>query len=406
LHQLPIWQVSIACAELLAVTVGAFLLRRRRPYLLAGWLWYLGMLIPVIGIVQVGIQARADRFTYLPQIGLLMAITWWAADLAAQWRLPRPVLCATTLALIAALSLCAQRQTKFWRDGVTLFTRIAQMNPDDPDTWTILGNLVQLQGRHRDAISHLEKALAINPNLVPALRYCGIAHLQLGEYEAAAKYFDHVLKLEPSNGAVMNDLGMVWFRLGRINEAATLMEMALRQDASRGEVYNCLGLIRTRQGRFEEALTLQAKAVAMSPDNALWRVHLAIALYQTGKLGEATTQLREATRLGPDDANVLSLAALVAATAQDAGMRSATDAVAWSEQAVKLTGAKDPVIIDILAASYAEAKRFDDAVKQTNQALSLANSRDMGALAKSIRAHQSLYQSEKPLRVKPADLQP
>src|SRR6202162_4191128 len=118
-NTLALWQVMLAAAFLVAITLLVFALRRTRPYLLVGWLWYLSMLLPVIGIVEVGLQGHADRYTYLPQIGLYVAVTWIAADLSISLRVHRKILAATAIIIIATLTACAWKQTSYWRNSET-----------------------------------------------------------------------------------------------------------------------------------------------------------------------------------------------------------------------------------------------------------------------------------------------
>jgi tetratricopeptide (TPR) repeat protein len=160
---LPWWQALVAGAALAGITVAAIAVRGRRPYLLVGWLWYLGMLVPVIGLLQVGLQARADRYTYLPQIGLVLALVWWVADLTAQWKHQRPILAAAAISLIVVLSWCAREQASYWRDGVTLYTRALNCTEDNQTAHCNLGNCLRRMGRNEEAAEHYREVLKLNP---------------------------------------------------------------------------------------------------------------------------------------------------------------------------------------------------------------------------------------------------
>ncbi len=413
LDQLPLWQAAGAWLSVAGATVAAFAVRRRWPYLLVGWLWYLGMLVPVIGFVQVGGQARADRYTYLPQLGLVMAIAWWLADLAASRRLQRWVLIAPAIGIIVVLSWSAQRQAKHWRNGVTLWSRVADCDPTIQIAQYGLGQALSLQGRYsndlskfEEAIPHFQAVLAVNAKSREAAHLCGLAFVNLGKFEDALGYLRRWVELDASSVAARTFLGEAFYRTGRVDEAEIALQTALDQNPQFAFAHDCLGLIRARQRRFDEAVAEHRVAIALEPNNELWRAHLGIALYQSGKPHDAMTELREAVRLEPDDANVLRIAAWVAATARDDTIRSGTDAVIWSQRAVELSRGQDPLILDCLAASYAEAGRYAAAVDQSKRAIDLAAGRHMITLANAIRAHQIVYQSEKPLRVSPSDLQP
>ena len=437
---LPVWQATSAWLSLIGATIAAVAVRRRRPYLLVGWLWYLGMLIPVIGFVQVGGQARADRYTYLPEIGLVMAAAWWLADLSASWRIHRLVLVVAAVGLIAVLSRSAQRQTSTWRNGVTMWSRAVYCDSSDQFAHYGLGHALELQGRFQESIPHFQAAvdcdpsdqlaqyglghalgslgqfqesiphfqavLAVNPNSRLASQNCGIAFFNLGRFEDAEVYLRRWVELDPSSVPAKIVLGETLYRLGRIDEAESVLQTSLNHDPPYAQSHDCLGLIRARQGRWDEAVAEHRTAIELDPKKALWRAHLGIALYQSGKPRDAMSELREAVRSGPDDMNVLRIAAWTAATSPDDTIRSGVDAVAWSRKAVELSRGQDPLILDCLAASYAEVREFAAAMEQADRALDLAASRQLGGLANAIRAHQAVYQSKKPLRERPSDIWP
>ena len=155
-------EVVLSLVVLAGISTGVFVLRHRRPYLLTGWLWYLGMLVPVIGIIQVGLQARADRYTYLPQIGLYVLLTWAAADLCAGWRHRRVVLGGGATVILAALIFCARAQTSYWRNSESLWTHTLACTSDNFIAHNNLGNALLQKGRVDEAIAHFQKALQIN----------------------------------------------------------------------------------------------------------------------------------------------------------------------------------------------------------------------------------------------------
>jgi protein O-mannosyl-transferase len=437
---LPAWQATSAWLTVIGATVAALAVRRRRPYLLVGWLWYLGMLVPVIGLVQVGEQARADRYTYLPEIGLVMAAAWWLADLSASWRIQRPALVVAAVGLIAVLSWSAQRQTSTWRNGVTMWSRAVARNPRNVCAQYYLGRALELQERFQESIPHFQAALdcdpsdqlaqyglghawgslghyqesiphfravlAVNPNSRLASQGCGIAFFNLGKFDDAEVYLRRWVELDPSSVPAKIVLGETLYRLGRIDEAESVLQPSLNHDPPYAQSHDCLGLIRARQGRWDEAVAEHRAAIELDPKKALWRAHLGIALNQSGKPRDAMSELRDAIRSGPDDMNVLRIAAWTAATSPDDTIRSGVDAVSWSRKAVELSRGQDPLILDCLAASYAEVREFAAAVEQADRALDLAASRELGRLADAIRAHRAVYQSKKPLRERPSDIWP
>src|SRR5207253_559359 len=173
-NRLELWRLLVAAVVLIALTAIAFIRRRKNPYLIVGWLWYLTMLLPVIGIVQVGLQGHADRYTYLPQIGLCIALTWLIADLLTSFRYRRQILATASTIVIAALSACAWKQISYWRNSESLWTHALAVTSDNETAHTNFGMFLLERGQIDDAISHLETALQI-------LSRSGEAHYNLSQ---------------------------------------------------------------------------------------------------------------------------------------------------------------------------------------------------------------------------------
>ena len=188
-------EVALSLVLLAGISTGVFVLRRRRPYLLTGWLWYLGMLVPVIGVVHVGLVARADRFTYLPQIGLYLLLTWAAADLCAGWRHRRLVLGGLATVILVGLIFCARAQTSYWRNSESLWTHTLAHTSGNYIAHNSLGIMLGKQGRLDEAIEHFQKALEIFPGYPECHNNLGVALLQKGQVDEAIEHFQKVLEL-------------------------------------------------------------------------------------------------------------------------------------------------------------------------------------------------------------------
>jgi len=232
-NRLPIWEVGLALMVVVGLTIATFVLRKRAPYLIVGWLWYLGMLVPVIGLVQVGWQGRADRYTYLPQIGLYMAVTWTVVDLTVSWRFQRTVLGAVAALLVAALSWRAWLQTSYWRDSETLFTH----------------------------------ALAVTGNNDVALNNLGIIFLDKGQLDEAISKLQAAIDLRPENGPAYDNLAKALLRKGRLPEAMVQYRKFLEIEPGNVEARNTLGTALIQQGRVSEAIAQWRDALAIQPDN-------------------------------------------------------------------------------------------------------------------------------------------
>jgi protein O-mannosyl-transferase len=242
-NRLPVWEIACCLVLLICITVAAIALRKQRPYLLTGWLWYLGMLVPVIGLVQVGWQGRADRYTYLPQIGLYIAATWAAADLTALYRYQRATLSTAAILVIAALTSCARVQTSYWRDSETLFRHALAVTTNNDVAENNLGIVFLGQGKLDEAISLLQSAVDLRPDNSPAHENLAKALLQRGRVADALVHYRKLLDLQPDNMEVHNIVGTVLVQQGRVKEGAEEWQKVLSVDADNGNAMSNLAWV-------------------------------------------------------------------------------------------------------------------------------------------------------------------
>ena len=228
----PLWMASGAVAMLLAATAAAWALRRRAPYVLAGWLWFAGMLVPVCGIVQVGYAAMADRYMYLPMAGPSVAAVWAGAEWLrrrASERLDRVVTALVCIA-IAALASASQRQTAVWRDSVSLFTHAIAVTNDNAEAYAHLGVAYLRQNKPADAIAPFEEAVRIRPRLRQAHTNLGVAYRLTGQPERAVIAHEAALRIDPNKAGVHANLAIALIDLGRYAEAEQHLRTALEID--------------------------------------------------------------------------------------------------------------------------------------------------------------------------------
>jgi len=238
-ENLPWWQPAAAAAILLAITLWA--LTRRRPYLAVGWFWYLGMLVPVIGLVQVGGQAMADRYTYLPAIGVTLAAVWAAADAAAgRFRPGAPA--AAALLLTLAAGAATWDYIPFWKTDISLWQRARTVTTDNYIAEANLGVALAGQGRLADAVPHYYEALRLEPRLVDTWNNLGLAQSKSGAPAEAVVSFRRSLGLRSDNVEAWNNLGVVQGKLGRWEEAAAAYEKVIALQPASGVAYYNLGL--------------------------------------------------------------------------------------------------------------------------------------------------------------------
>ncbi len=294
--------VVLSVVVLAGISTGVFVLRRR-PYLLTGWLWYLIMLVPVIGIVRVGFQARADRYTYLPQIGLYVLLTWAAADLCAGWRHRRVVLGGCSTIILVALIFCARTQASYWRNSESLWTHTLACTSDNFIGHNNLGNALLQMGSVDKAITHFQKALEINPNDVEANINLGSALLQKGNVGEAISHFQKALQISPDFAGAHNNLGNALLKMGRVDEAIAHYQRALQINPNSVEAHNNLGSALLQMGSVDEAIAHYQKALEIEPDNADAHYNLGTALFQKGKVDEAIAHYQKALEIEPDNAD-------------------------------------------------------------------------------------------------------
>jgi protein O-mannosyl-transferase len=242
-NRIATWEIVLALGALAAITALAFALRKTRPYFITGWLWYIGMLVPVIGIVQVGWQGRADRYTYLPQIGLYMLIAWAVADFTREWRHQRDALTASAAIIIAALGWHAWVQTSYWRDSETLFRHALAITTNNDVAENNLGIVFLRQGKVDDAISLLQAAVDLRPDNSPAHENLAKALLQKGQVADALIHYQKLLELQPDNIEVHNIVGTVLIQHGRVREGVEEWQKVLAIQPDNGNALSNLAWV-------------------------------------------------------------------------------------------------------------------------------------------------------------------
>jgi len=242
-NRLSGWEITLALAVLLFITAIAVTLRKRRPYLIMGWLWYLGMLVPVIGLVQVGWQARADRYTYLPQIGLYIMVAWSAFDLTASLRYRRAIVGGMAAVVLAALVWAASVQTSYWRNSETLWTHALAVTPSNDVAENNLGIVLLGQNRLDEAITQFESALVLRSENGATHANLAKAFVQKGELDQAISHYYKYLEIEPENGETRNIFGTILVQKGRVAEAISQWQNALAVDPENGNAKSNLAWV-------------------------------------------------------------------------------------------------------------------------------------------------------------------
>jgi len=255
-NDLPLWQAVGSGLLLIIISILVIRVVRLHAYLTVGWLWYLGTLVPVIGLVQVGTQAMADRYTYVPLIGLFIIIAWGLSCLVARWRYHKIVLAISAVLILSSLSVCTLVQLQYWKNGITLFERALEVTSNNFVAHNNLGNALGRQRRFGEAVQHFLEALRIRPGYAHALNNLAATLAHQGKFEEAIVHYTEALRIRPE------------FEEAHIN----------------------LGIALTHQGRFEDAIKHYQEALRIKPDYPEAHFYLALAF---SSMGDNVSALKE-----------------------------------------------------------------------------------------------------------------
>ena len=295
----PVWPAVASLALLVAITVAALWLWRRAPYLAVGWAWYLVTLLPVTGLVQVGNHAMADRYTYMPLLGVFLLAAWGAWDLAGRGRARQQAVRAAAVIVVVALGATARAQVATWKDSRALWEHALAVAPDNYYAQHGMGSLLREQGKAAEAVPYLRESIRLNPRFPESCNNLGMALEALGRIDEAAAEYAEALRIDPALALAHNNLGSLLLKAGRADEAALHFLAALRQSPELAGVHDNLGQARAAQGRFAEAQTEFVEALRLQPDSAAAHAHLGDALSNLGKADDSVAQYRESLRLAP-----------------------------------------------------------------------------------------------------------
>jgi hypothetical protein len=308
-NRLPVWEIGLAFIVLVGITATAFRLRKKAPYIVTGWLWYLGMLVPVIGLVQVGWQGHADRYTYLPQIGLYIAVTWAVTDFTRSWRFQRMALGVAGLVLLGALSWRCWLQTSYWRDSETLFTHALAVTSNNDVALNNLGIIFLEKGQLDDAISKLQVAIDLRPENGPAHDNLAKAFLKKGQVAEAMVHYRKLLDIDPENVETRNTVGTALIQQGHVKEAIDQWQDVLAIQPENGNAASNLAWVfatcpedSIRDGARavelgEKALRISAGKIAM-----IYKV-LAAAYAENGRFADAIQTAQRGAELATNQGN-------------------------------------------------------------------------------------------------------
>jgi tetratricopeptide (TPR) repeat protein len=398
-NKLPYWQVFSAGILLAAITICVICFAAKYKYLATGWFWYLGTLVPVIGLVQAGIQAMADRYTYIPLIGLFIIVAWGATDLLRNWKHRFIVLGISSTIIISILSFRTMVQTSYWHDSRVLFEHALKVTKRNYLAYNKVAYCLMEEGKYDEAINRIQSALQLKPHYAEALNNLGFSYTKLDRWPEAIEAYKLAIKIKPSFANAQYNLGFAYLHLGRTDEAIDAFKQAINCMPDYAEAYFYLGLIHLRLDSaadavkdFEQAVKIKPdfaqvyyylgtaykklsrtndemqayfQAIKIKPDYAEAYNNLGILFTQVGRFQEAVTAFTNVARLKPDDADVYNNLG----TAYGRLDRFA-EAVQALQQAVRIK----PDLVSAhynLGVAYGNLGRYQEAIKAYQQVIRL-----------------------------------
>jgi len=371
----PVNQLLCAAALILGISVAAFTLRQRRPYLLVGWLWYLGMLVPVIGLIPLGGQSICNRFTYIPMIGILLFLVWAADDLSRQWRL-RTILVAVVVALVLGVCIFRTRaEIVYWKNGETLWSRAVAVTKNNFMAHYCLA-LVLASTKPNEQIVELQKSVDIYPDYYDAQLLLGKSFLANGHFSEAVAPFEKAMQLNPQSSWAYHDLSTTFYKLNRASDAIPPLMKAIEIDPRQTNYMDDLGLI----------------FGSNSPGPSAISNFLATAQSDPAGFGHFI----EAVQFDTNYVVLINNIAWYFATNPDPKLRNGRYAVSLATRTCEMTGYKSHSKVLALAAAYAEDSRFEDAISTAQLACSLASTVGQPELLRGDQALLELFRSRQP----------
>jgi protein O-mannosyl-transferase len=363
------WQFLLCFLLIVGVSVLAICLCRKRKHLMVGWFWFVGTLVPVIGLIQFAGSSYADRFTYVPYIGLFIILAWGVPDLLAAWPQRPWALGIIPVFALAALAVVARNQVSYWGDSINLFTHTINVTKDNDVAYDGRGVSYAGLGRWDEALRDLSEAITIRPDFAEAYSNRSAVYLYLGRWQEALQDCDKAIALKPDNP----------------------------------KMYRNRSIANSRLGNEPEAIADLGHAAELDPDNADIHYNLANKLAAQGRYDEAAGEYRAALRLRGDWADCMCSLALLIATHPELSTRDVNEAVRLASRACELAGYRNPTFMGAMAAAYAAAGRFTEAVATARKGVSLAEAANQPQVKAILQYHLSFYEQGKPYVASPID---
>jgi len=395
-HSVSVWEKGTAMMLLAVVSALVWAERRTRPWLLVGWLWYLVMLLPVIGIVQVGAQSHADRYTYLPLIGIYVAVTWLAAELSTKWRVSQRVIGVLMAGIIGVLMVCAWKQAGYWKNSQTLWKHALDCTTGNEVAYLNLGHDLYKNGKLEEAVALYQKALLTDPENVEFHNNLANAFREEGKLDEAVAEYEKAVQINPGFADSQFNLGKALSLEGKKDEAMARFRITLQIDPTFLLARINLGNVLLEHGEAQEAAVQFQKVLESNPNDANTHLNFGLCLFQMGQVAEAKSQYEQALQINPADPRIQNNLAWLLAASPVASLRDGREAVELAQEANEIMGGQNPVVLHTLAAALAQAGRFPEAIHTAQDAVRLAEAQPNPGLAAQLQSEMKFYNAGKP----------
>jgi tetratricopeptide (TPR) repeat protein len=387
--------VIAAALLLILITAVCIYTGRRRKYIAMGWLWYIGTLVPMTGLVQVGNQGMADRYMYIPMLGLLIIIAWAVKDFVVnrpRWKIVAVVLAA---AVSASLILLTRTQVRYWENDLTLFGHTVKVTENNALAENNYGCALLEAGRVDEALPYLSDAVRLAPTLSGTRANIGKIFLKKGKPNEAIACFNELLRQNEGSAETHYCLALALGMQNKYDEAIKHLAKTLELDPNYPDTHNRMGVALMATGKTDEAIAYFNEATRISSEQTEAFANLGMAYTQLGKYEPAIQNLTKAAELKSDNIYVLNNLAWLLATGGNVSANDANKAIEFARRACELTGYKITRMLDTLAAAYAAGGRFDEAVRTAEQAVNIAKNSGQKDIADEIQKRVELYKAGK-----------
>lgn len=398
---IPLWRAAGATLALGAITYVVLRTVKDRRYLATGWFWFVVTLLPVIGILQVGMQARADRYTYIPYIGLALMLSWGLADLVQRWPTARGAVIVLVVSGLGGCGYLTRLQLQHWENSTALYTHALNVTSGNYIAHSNLGYVLIDEGKPEEAEQEFREVVRLTPGMGKPYNDLGKAFALQNKMDDALLMFSNAVWLDPKLALARRNLGQARVLRGEVAEGLAEMEAGVRGSPDDIEVQAKFAGLLIKYGRAADALPYCEVVARAQPQDAQAQYNLGVACLARDRFQDAARSLTAAVRLAPEDPQSMNALAWIYCTSPQSELRNGPEAVRLAEKACALTQRQEAPFLNTLAAAYADTGRFEDAITTAQLTLDLAEAANNARMAAVVRRQLELYKSGKPFRDEP-----